>query len=90
MRAYRASSASYASVVDMLYVLISPNGSLSACHSIEDTPSGITVMYAKDGSVVGAEVSGFLERYELPATISVDSSSPFEITVDSASGIKGD
>lgn len=84
---YRASSASYASAVDMLYVIIDPSGDLSSCHSIEDTPSGITVMYASDGSVVGAEIPGFLERYGLPAKIEIDSSTPFEITVDSARGL---
>ena len=87
---YRASSASYASAVDMLYIIIDPSGCLSACHSIEDTPSGITVMYASDGSVIGAEVPDFLERYDLPATIEVDSSNPFEIMVDSARGLVED
>lgn len=87
MRAYRASSASYASVIDMLYILLDPNGSLSACHAIEDTPSGITVMYGADGSVVGAEVPDFLECYKIPATITVDSNVPFEISVDSATGL---
>lgn len=87
MRTYAASSASYADVVDMLYVLLDLNGSLSSCHSIEDTPSGIIVMYDAHGAVVGAEVPDFSERYRLPAMISVDSRVPFEISVDRAAGI---
>lgn len=87
MRSYRAASASYADVVDMLYILLDPNGSLSMCHSVEDTPSGITVMYAPDGSAIGAEVSDFSERYSLPATIHVDAKSPFDISVSEADGL---
>ncbi|NJE80695.1 hypothetical protein E0L17_05060 [Olsenella sp. SW781] len=87
MRSYSAASASYADVVDMLYVLIDPSGSLSRCHSVEDTPSGITVMYSADGSAIGAEVSDFLERYSLPATIHVDAREPFDLTISEANGI---
>lgn len=87
MRTYSASSASYTDVVDMLYVLIDPDGNLSRCHSVEDTPSGITVMYAADGSAIGAEVSDFSERYSLPATIHVDAKSPFDISVSEADGL---
>ena len=87
MRTYSAASASYADVVDMLYVMLDQNGSLARCHSIEDTPSGITVMYAADGSAIGAEVSDFSERYSLPATIHVDARTPFDITVSEADGL---
>ena len=87
MRSYSAASASYADVVDMLYVLLDPNGSLAGCHSVEDTPSGITVMYVADGSAIGAEVSDFSERYSLPATIHVDARTPFDITVNEADGM---
>ncbi|GEM_PF-5358474 len=87
MRTYAASSASYAGAVDMLYVLINPNGDMSACHAIEDTPSGITVMYDRRGAVIGAEVPDFSERFSLPAMIPVDSHNPFAISVDNAAGL---
>lgn len=87
MRSYSAALASYADVVDMLYVLLDPNGSLAGCHFVEDTPSGITVMYAADGSAIGAEVSDFSERYSLPATIHVDARTPSDITVNEADGM---
>lgn len=83
----RAVSASYAQIIDMLYVLCKEGGSLSRCHSIEDTPSGITVMYDEDGSVIGAEISDFSERYDIPASILVDSSNPFMLSVDKADGL---
>ena len=52
-----------------------------------DPPSGITVMYAADGSAIGAEVSDFSERYSLPATIHVDARTPFDITVKETDGM---
>ena len=78
MRTYAASSASYAGAVDMLYVLINPNGDMSA---------GITVMYDRRGAVIGAEVPDFSERFSLPAMIPVDSHNPFAISVDNAAGL---
>lgn len=83
MTVYRATSARYADMFDILYVLCEPNGSLAKCHSVEDTPSGITVMYDEDGFVAGAEVSDFLERYKVPSTITVDAKTPFQLRIDS-------
>lgn len=88
MTTYEAKKASYASTVDMLYVLLDPNGDLSACSSIEDTPSGITVMYDRAGNAIGAEVPDFMEDYGVPATIPVDSKRPFNLHVSSAAGIR--
>lgn len=82
----KAISASYAQVIDMLYVLCKEGVGLSRCRSVEDTPSGITVMYDEDGSVIGAEISDFSERYDIPASIRVDSSKPFTLSVDKAEG----
>lgn len=70
-------NASYNPFIDMLYV-----GECESCYSIEDTPSGITVMYEKDGTVLGVEIPYFTENYsEAPVDISVDSSVPFCISV---------
>ena len=82
MTVYRASSARYADLFDILYVLCGTNGSLSLCSSVEDTPSGITVMYDRNGSVIGAEVSDFSERYTVPSTIRVDAKKPFDLRID--------
>lgn len=83
MTVYRASSARYADLFDILYVLCGADGSLSRCSTVEDTPSGITVMYDRDGSVIGAEVSDFSERYSVPSTIRVDAKRPFDLRIDS-------
>lgn len=82
MTVYRAKSARYADLFDILYVLCGADGSLSKCHSVEDTPSGITVMYDREGSVIGAEVSDFSERFVVPSTIKVDAKRPFELRID--------
>lgn len=79
--------AAYASAVDMLYIFCKDNGSLDFCHEIEDTPSGITVMYDNDGSVIGAEVPDFAKRYAIPATINVDAVKPFDLVVNTAEGL---
>ena len=82
-----AQSASYVGSVDVLYVNFNGRESLSACHAVEDTPSGITVMYSEDGAVVGCEVMDFSERYRLPAKIRVDTKNPFEVSVVQADGL---
>lgn len=83
MTVYQASSARYADLFDILYVLCGADGSLTKCRSVEDTPSGFTVMYGDDGSVIGVEVSDFSERYSVPSTIDVDAKEPFRLRVDS-------
>ena len=76
--------ASYHALLDMLYVGYG-NNSLDLCHSIEDTPSGITVMYDERGVFAGAEIPYFSKRSEgFPATVEVDSSSPFGLLIPSA------
>lgn len=87
MTCLSAKDASYVGAVDVLYVRLGDNKSLSVCHSVEDTPSGITVMYSADGSVVGCEVADFSERYSIPAVIKVDTKKPFELSVERADGL---
>jgi len=87
MNEYKAVRATYAHAVDMLYIICKDDGSLDFCHEIEDTPSGITVMYDNDGSVIGAEISDFARRYTVPTTINVDTVKPFDIVINSAEGL---
>lgn len=87
MSGYKAVRASYADAIDMLYVLCKEGASLSSCDSLEDTPSGFTVMYDGSGSVLGVEVSDFAERFQLPASIPVDAKTPFVLDVDEAEGL---
>lgn len=70
--------ARYVSAVDTLYA-----GDVdSPCSSVEDTPTGIVVMYGSDGSPIGIEVPCFAERYRnLPAIVDVDSVEPFSVCV---------
>lgn len=82
MMAVKAVRAGYAAIVDMMYVTCRDGADLSACGRIEDTPSGITVMYGDDGGVVGAEISDFYSRYDLPASIVVDAREPFRLDID--------
>lgn len=73
--------AAYHALFDMLYVGYGDN-SLDLCHSIEDTPSGITVMYDEDGKFAGAEIPFFAERYPtVPAIIAVDAAVPFTLFI---------
>ena len=71
--------ASYHRVIDVLFA-----GDVSSpCYSIEDTPSGMTVMRAEDGSPTGVEIPDFCKRFpELPDIIEVDSTEPFSFSVD--------
>lgn len=82
MAAVKAVRAGYASVIDMMYVTCLDDADLSSCYEVEDTPSGITVMYSEDGRVIGAEISDFSLRFSLPASISVDAKNPFTLDID--------
>jgi hypothetical protein len=84
MNRYAAEKASYHKLLDILYVG-SDGSDLDCCDHIEDTPSGIIVMYNKDGSFAGAEIPLFRKKYgKLPAIIDIDTLEPFELSVDSA------
>ncbi len=77
----KATRAAYAEAADVLYVTCSPESSLSLCHSVEDTPSGMTVMRDAEGRVSGVEVCDFSGRFSIPGLIPVDSDDPFTISV---------
>ncbi len=63
--------ASYHALLDMLYA-----GDVSSpCDKIEDTPSGMTVMYSSDGTPIGVEISQFSKRDS--DDVIVDAKSPF-------------
>lgn len=86
MKTYTVSPerAAYHKILDVLYVGFS-DGGLESCSRIEDTPSGITVMYSKDGMPTGVEVPKFSSISSgFPARVFVDSASPFEVNVVSA------
>lgn len=79
-----ADRAAYHKLLDILYVGYGMN-SLDLCHSLEDTPSGITVMYDENGAFAGAEIPYFSERFgSFPATIEVDSTVPFGLAIPAA------
>lgn len=78
----KAVRAGYAGIVDMMYVTCREDADLSLCHAVEDTPSGITIMYDADGSVIGVEISDFSCRYSIPARIEVDAQNPFTLDID--------
>ena len=79
-----ADRAAYHGLLDILYVGYGLN-SLDLCHSIEDTPSGITVMYDEHGVFAGAEIPYFSERFSgFPVTVEVDSAVPFGLSIPSA------
>ena len=76
--------AAYHELLDILYVGYGPS-SLDLCHSLEDTPSGITVMYDECGAFAGAEIPCFSERSGgFPAAVEVDSAVPFGLSIPSA------
>lgn len=76
----------YHELADMLYIGYG-SGTLDLCDSVEDTPSGITVMY-RGGEFAGAEVPFVSERYpSMPGRISVDSVRPFDIVLDAVEKI---
>ena len=76
--------AAYHRLLDVLYVGFS-DGGLESCSRIEDTPSGITVMYSSDGSPSGIEVPYFSSFSDgFPVRLIVDAESPFEVDVESA------
>ena len=71
--------ASYFEPLDILYVAYGDH-SLDSCHTIEDTPSGITVMYDDENCFAGAEIYDLSKRVQsLPATLLVDAKTPFLI-----------
>lgn len=73
--------AAYYSLLDILYV----GDVVSACDTVEDTPSGVTVMYNNDGSFAGAEIPDFVERgYGFDDSIEVDASEPFKLALSGA------
>lgn len=74
--------AGYAEIVDMMYVTCRDGVDLSLACSIEDTPSGITVMYGDSGEVIGAEISDFSDKFGIPASINVDAKVPFVLNID--------
>lgn len=79
-----ADRAAYHKLLDILYVGYGL-GSLDSCCSLEDTPSGITVMYDENGSFAGAEIPFFSERFgDFPVVIEIDSVVPFGLSVSSA------
>ncbi|MFR7671482.1 MAG: hypothetical protein ACLU0O_13105 [Collinsella sp.] len=66
------------------------DASLSSCSALEDTPSGVTVMYDCDGSVIGVEVFDLSDKYcEMPSRIHIDARAPFDIELnpDSVSAV---
>lgn len=73
----------YEGYADVLYVLCKRDASLSSCYAVEDTPSGISVMYDCDGSVIGVEVFDLSEKYyEMPSRIHIDARVPFDIELN--------
>lgn len=81
--AIRAIDSRYEGHADVLYVLCKRNASLSSCSALEDTPSGITVMYDCDGSVIGVEVFDLSDKYcEMPSRIHIDARVPFDIELN--------
>lgn len=84
MKRYSAGKASYHKMLDIMYVGIN-DAHLDICDKIEDTPSGIIVMYDNNGAFAGAEIPLFSKRFgNLPAVVSVDASDPFELTINEA------
>lgn len=86
MKTYTAQKdrAAYHRLLDVLYVGFT-DGGLENCSKIEDTPSGITVMYSKDGTPSGIEVPRFSSFSDgFPARLIIDAESPFEVDVKSA------
>lgn len=83
METYKIESgrAAYYKPLDILYIGYG-NNSLDRCHAIEDTPSGITVMFDENNAFAGAEVNNFSSRVSsIPAIIDVDSINPFKILI---------
>ena len=79
--------ASYYEPLDILYLTYG-DGSLSCCDAVEDTPSGVTVMYGEDGELDAAEIYDLFERISsLPATILIDAAVPFTLTINGAIGV---
>lgn len=81
--AIRAVDSRYEGYADALYILCKRDASLSSCFAVEDTPSGITVMYDCDGSVIGVEVFDLSDKYyEMPSRIHIDAKAPFDIELN--------
>ena len=67
--------ASYHTLLDMLYA-----GDVSSpCYKVEDTPSGMTVMYSSSGNPIGVEVSDFSNWND--SDVLVDAETPFVLKV---------
>ena len=78
--------AAYYAPLDILYVGYGDN-SLDKCHEIEDTPSGITVMYDDNNNFAGAEVYSFSSRISsIPGIITIDAKNPFKIFIPELTG----
>ena len=78
--------AAYYAPLDVLYIGYGDN-SLDSCHAIEDTPSGICVMYDRNGLFAGAEIYDASKTISgTPCVVTIDASVPFRINLPAIPG----